>query len=87
MFATATLLVVLAMVPAVARAIRGPTLYDRILAVNVHGTMTVLLIALIGFLTARPDFLDLSLAYALLNFVGTLAALRYLKHGSLGEAS
>ncbi len=87
MFAAATLLAVLAMVPVVARAIRGPTLYDRILAVNLHGTMTVLLIALIGLLASRPDFLDLSLAYALLNFVGTLAALKYLKHGTLGEVS
>ena len=87
MFAAATLLVVLAMAPVVARAIRGPTLCDRILAVNLHGTMTVLLIALVGLLASRPDFLDLALAYALLNFVGTLAALKYLKHGTLGEVS
>lgn len=86
MFATATVLVVLAMVPVVARAVRGPTLYDRVLAVNLHGTMTVLLIALIGMLAGRADFLDLALAYALLNFVGTLAVLKYVGHGTLGEA-
>lgn len=85
MFSLATLLVVIAMAMTLIRAVRGPTPYDRILAVNVHGTMTVLLIALAGFLTGRPDFLDLSLAYALLNFVGTLAALKYFKHGHLGE--
>jgi multicomponent Na+:H+ antiporter subunit F len=87
MFSLVTLLVVIAMAMTLIRAVRGPTPYDRILAVNVHGTMTVLLIALAGFLTDRPDFLDLSLAYALLNFVGTLAALKFFKHGHLGEES
>ncbi|MBC6439985.1 MAG: pH regulation protein F [Rhodospirillales bacterium] len=85
MFTIPTLLLVAAMTLSLVRAVRGPTPYDRILAVNVHGTMTVLLIALGGFLTGRPDFLDLSLTYALLNFVGTLAALRFFKHGHLGE--
>lgn len=85
MFTAATMLLVAAMALTLGRAIRGPTPYDRILAVNVHGTMTVMLIAVAGFLTGRPDFLDLSLAYALLNFVGTLAALKYFKHGHLGE--
>lgn len=85
MFSLVTFLVVIAVAMTLIRALRGPTPYDRILAVNVHGTMTVLLIALAGFLTDRPDFLDLSLAYALLNFVGTLAALKFFKHGHLGE--
>ena len=85
MTALATLLVVCGMGLALYRAVRGPTVYDRILAINVHGTMTVLLIALLGFLVDRPDFLDLSLVYALLNFVGTLAALKFFKHGHLGE--
>ena len=85
MFSLVTFLVVIAMAMTLIRAVCGPTPYDRILAVNVHGTMTVLLIALAGFLTDRPDFLDLSLAYALLNFVGTLAALKFFKHGHLGE--
>jgi multicomponent Na+:H+ antiporter subunit F len=87
MISIATLLVVIAMAMTIIRAVRGPTPYDRILAVNVHGTMTVTLIALAGFLTGRPDFLDLSLTYALLNFVGTLAALKYFKHGHFGEES
>jgi multicomponent Na+:H+ antiporter subunit F len=85
MFATAVFLLFLAMAIVLVRAVRGPTTYDRILAVNVHGTMTVVLIALAGFLIGRPAFLDLSLAYALLNFVGTLAALKYFKFGHLGE--
>jgi multicomponent Na+:H+ antiporter subunit F len=85
MFATAVFLLFLAMAIVLVRAVRGPTTYDRILAVNVHGTMTVVLIALAGFLIDRPAFLDLSLAYALLNFVGTLATLKYFKFGHLGE--
>ncbi|MBN35506.1 MAG: hypothetical protein CMM46_12200 [Rhodospirillaceae bacterium] len=87
MFDVATMLLVIAMALTLTRAVKGPTLYDRILAVNVHGTMTVLLIAVAGYLVDRPDFLDLSLTYALLNFVGTLAALKYFKHGHLGEGS
>ncbi len=85
MFTVATACLVVAMALTLVRAVRGPTPYDRILAVNVHGTMTVLLIAVAGYLTDRPDFLDLSLAYAFLNFVGTLAALKYFRFGHLGE--
>jgi multicomponent Na+:H+ antiporter subunit F len=85
MFSASIALVVLGMTLVLVRAVRGPTPYDRILAVNVHGTMTVVLIALAGFLVDRPAFLDLSLVYALLNFVGTLAALKFFKHGHLGE--
>ncbi|MEE8203935.1 MAG: monovalent cation/H+ antiporter complex subunit F [Alphaproteobacteria bacterium] len=70
---------------ALARAVIGPTIYDRILAINAHGTKTVLLIAVIGFLTGRPDFLDLALVYALINFVGTIAALKLFKYGRLGD--
>ena len=45
----------------------------------------VLLLAAIGFLTGRPDFLDLSIVYGLLNIVGTIAVLKFFRHGSLGE--
>lgn len=85
MMALACLLVVCGMALTLYRAIKGPTVYDRILAVNVYGSMTVMLIALLGFLVGRPDFMDLALVYALLNFVGTLAALKFFKHGHLGE--
>jgi len=81
----ATLLVVLGMGFALLRAVKGPTVFDRILSVNAHGTMTVMLIALMGFVAGRPDFLDLALVYALLNFVGTLAVLKFFKHGHMGE--
>jgi len=82
MFSATIFLVMAGMVLVLIRAVRGPTPYDRILAVNVTGTMTVILIALAGFLVDRPAFLDL----ALINFVGTLAALKFFKHGFLGDA-
>lgn len=65
------------------RAVLGPSVYDRILSVNTFGTATVLFISVLGFFTGRPDFLDLALLYALLNFIGTIAILKYFKHGSL----
>ena len=70
---------------ALARAMLGPTAFDRILALNMFGTKTVLLIAVIGFLNGRPDFLDLALVYALMNFIGVIAVLRFSKHGHFGE--
>ena len=73
-----------AMLLALARALLGPTVYDRILTVNTMGTQTVLFIALFGFLIGRPDFLDLGLAYALLNFIGTIAVLKFVQRDDLG---
>ncbi len=84
MFAAATLALLVAMALALARALLGPTVYDRVLAVNSFGTKTVLLIAVFGFLTDRPDFLDISLIYALINFIATIAVLKFLKFGDLG---
>ena len=60
--------------------------YDRILAVNMFGTKTVLLIAVFGFLTGRPDFLDLALLYALMNFIGVIAVLRFSRYGHFGDS-
>lgn len=71
---------------AMARAILGPTVYDRVLAANVFGTKTVLLLAVIAFLYGRPDFLDLALTYALINFVGILAVLQFFQSRSQTEA-
>ncbi|MBL4740319.1 MAG: hypothetical protein JKY12_04955 [Sneathiella sp.] len=68
---------------ALARAILGPTAYDRILSANAIGTKTVLLIAVVGFMNGRPDFLDLALVYSLMNFIGTIAVLKYFKFGTL----
>ena len=83
MFAAATLAVIVAMSLALARAMLGPTVFDRILAVNSFGTKTVLLIAVYGFLSGRPDFLDLALVYALMNFIGTIAVMKFIRFGDL----
>jgi multicomponent Na+:H+ antiporter subunit F len=68
-----------------ARAVLGPTVFDRLLAANAIGTVAVLLLAVIGFLTGRPDFLDLAIVYAMLNIVGTIAVLKFFQYGSLAE--
>lgn len=65
---------------ALLRALLGPTVFDRILAVNMVATKTTLLIALLGFLTGRPDFLDIAMLYALINFVGAVAILKFFKY-------
>ena len=66
------------------RALKGPTVYDRILAVNSFGTLTVAAIAVHGFLVDRPEFLDIAMLYALINFIGTIAAVKYIKFHNLG---
>ncbi len=87
MLAFATLAILLTMALALVRALRGPTVFDRILAVAMVSTKTTLLIAVLGFLFGRPDFLDIALLYALINFVGAIAVLKFYKYGSLGLAS
>jgi multicomponent Na+:H+ antiporter subunit F len=81
--AAAALLVTLAL--ALARAVLGPTVFDRLVAGNTIGTVAMLLLATIGFLTGRPEFLDLALVYGLLNIVGTIAVLKFFQHGSLAQ--
>jgi len=85
MFAVATVAILVTMALALTRALLGPTAFDRILALNMFGTKTVLLIAVTGFLFGRPEWLDLAIVYALINFVGTVAVLRFTKIGSLSE--
>lgn len=82
-FAVTAIAILVSVAMALGRAILGPTAYDRILAVNAMGTKTVLLIAVFGFMNGRPDFLDLGLVYSLMNFIGTLAVLKYFKFGTL----
>ena len=60
----------------------GPSLYDRVLAVNSVGTKIVVLLALVGFMMGRPDFLDIALLYALINFVTTIAILKFFRYRS-----
>ncbi|MGE4610839.1 MAG: monovalent cation/H+ antiporter complex subunit F [Paracoccaceae bacterium] len=85
MFAVGIIAVFIAMILVLIRLFGGPTLYDRVLAVNSFGVHTVLLIGLIGFLTDRPDFLDIALLYALINFVGTIAILKFFRYRAIGD--
>jgi len=85
MYLAASLAILITMALALARALMGPSVYDRILAVNMLGTKTVLLLALLAFLHGRPDFLDLALAYALINFIGVLAVLEFIESSKQRE--
>jgi len=85
MFAVTSVAILVTMSLALFRAVAGPTVFDRILAVNMFGTKTVLLIAVAGYLAGRPDFLDLALVYALMNFIGTIAVLKYFHYSDLGS--
>ncbi len=82
-YAVTAIAILVSIAMALGRAILGPTSYDRILAANAIGTKTVLMIGVLGFLTGRPDFLDLALVYSLVNFIGTIAVLKYFKFGTL----
>ena len=79
MYIAATLATLVTMALALTRAVRGPSVYDRVLAVNMFGTKTVLLLAVIAFQFGRPDFLDLALTYALINFIGVFAVLHFFR--------
>lgn len=87
MFIAAALALFIGMVLVLARLYAGPTLYDRVLSGNAFGTYTVLMIGVLGFLTGRPDFLDIALLYALINFVGTIAVLKYFRYRAIGDIS
>jgi multicomponent Na+:H+ antiporter subunit F len=78
--------IVVTMLLALGRALLGPTVFDRILAANTFSTKTMLLIAVLGFFTDRPEFLDLALAYALINFVGAVAVLKFVRYGNFAQA-
>jgi len=83
MFTTATFAILFAIALAVVRAVRGPTLFDRVLAGNAVGTLAILLLIVVGFLNGRPEWIDIGLTYALLNLIATLAILKYFRHGDL----
>ena len=86
MFAATMVAVLFTMLLALARAALGPTVYARILGVNMAGTKTVLLIAVLGFLSDRPEFLDLALIYVFLNFITTVAVLKFVQHGDFSRS-
>ena len=85
MFEIAALAVLAGLALAVYRALKGPTLFDRALAANFIGTGAILLLALMGFIAGRPEFLDIGILYALLNIIGTLAVLKFWRYGDLSH--
>ncbi len=85
MFETAIIAILVSLGLAVWRALAGPTVFDRLLAANAIGTGTILLLALYGFMTGRPEFLDIGILYALLNMIGTFAVLKFFRYGGLGH--
>ncbi len=86
MFAVAALALLVTLALALVRAALGPTVFDRAQAANTIGTVAMLMLAVLGFIGERPEFLDLALVYGLLNIIGTVAVLKYFRYGDLGEA-
>lgn len=85
MFEFAVFALLLTLAGVLVRALLGPTVLDRTLAVNSAGTVAMLVLAAIGFLRGRPDFLDIVIVYGLLNIIGTIAVLKFFRHGDLGD--
>ena len=85
MLTLAAAAIVIAHVLAVIRALKGPTVFDRVLAANTIGTAAILLLAVLGFLADRPEFLDIGITYGLLNLIGTLAVLKWFRYGDLSH--
>ena len=90
MYTVAIIAILITILLAFVRALLGPTVYDRIAAMNMLGTKTILLIAVFAFLTGRHDLLDIALVYALINFIGVVAVLKLVEQGNFytdGETS
>lgn len=85
MFHVAVFAVLVALCLAVFRAVAGPTVFDRMLAANTIGSLAILLLAAVGFLNGRPEWLDIGITYGLLNAVSTLAVLKFFRHGDLAH--
>jgi multicomponent Na+:H+ antiporter subunit F len=77
----ASVSIIIVMALALLRAFLGPTLFDRILAVNMFGTKTVLLVAVLGVMSHQSSYIDIALVYALINFVSIIAVLRFFEYG------
>ena len=87
MFVVAIIALFISMILILFRMFAGPSLYDRVISANAFGTYTVMFIGVLGFLTGRPDFLDIALLYALINFIGTIAVLKYFRYRAIGDTS
>ena len=85
MYIAVSILILAVMVLSLLRGLMGPTIYDRILAVNMFGTKTVLLVTVLGTAAGRADFIDVALVYALINFIGIIAVLRFFRYSGKAE--
>lgn len=83
MFVVATAAILFSFALVLGRAVLGPTVFDRALAGNSIGMLAILMLATLGFLTERPEFLDIAITYGLLNLIATLAVLKFFRHGDL----
>lgn len=86
MFAVGLAACAVALVLALVRAMKGPSAFDRLLAVNAIGTTVILGIALHGYVLGRPEFVDIAILYAVINFIGTFAVLKLFSTGGLGDS-
>lgn len=84
MFTVAALAILVALGMVLIRVLKGPTIFDRVIAANSIGTLSVLLLAVMGYVFGRPAFIDLAITYALLNVIGTIAVLKFFRYGDLG---
>lgn len=85
MFAATAFALLAALIMVIGRALAGPTVFDRLLAGNTVGSLAVLLLAVMGFLFGRPEWLDVGITYGILNLIGTLAVLKFFRHGDLAH--
>lgn len=83
--AVATTAILVSLALAVVRTLKGPGMFDRLLAANSIGTLSILLLATLGFLTGRPEWLDIGITYGLLNVISTFAILKFFRHGNLAH--
>lgn len=86
MFSVVALALLVTLVLVLIRAAAGPSVFDRAQAANTIGTVAMMLLAVLGFLNGRPEFLDLAIVYGLLNVIGTIAVLKFFRRGDLGDA-
>lgn len=87
MLLAAVIAILITMGLALIRALKGPSVYDRMLAANMFGTKTVLLISVGGYALGWPSFVDVALLYAMVNFVSTLAIMRFFEYDKAEGAS
>jgi len=82
-FLGSAFLLIISMVMMLGRLLGGPTLYDRLLAVNSFGTKIVLFLCVFCFVIDRPDGVDIAMLYALMNFIATIAVLKFFNYRAL----